>query len=40
MGIIYNTLGLRVGVITHGQSFEQKKEAYNADIVYATNNEL
>ncbi len=40
MGIIYNTLGLRVGVITHSQSFEQKKEAYSADIVYATNNEL
>lgn len=40
MGIIYNTLGLRVGVITHSQSFEQKKDAYSADIVYATNNEL
>lgn len=40
MGIIYKTLGLRVGVITHGQSFEQKQEAYSSDIVYATNNEL
>ena len=40
MGIIYNTLGLRVGVITHNQSFEQKKDAYSADIVYATSNEL
>ncbi|GAB0175072.1 MAG: preprotein translocase subunit SecA [Candidatus Altimarinota bacterium] len=40
MGIIYNTLGLKVDVITHGQSFEQKKAAYSADIVYATNNEL
>ncbi len=40
MGIIYNALGLKVWVITHGQSFEEKKEAYSADIVYATNNEL
>lgn len=40
MGIIYRTLGLSVWVITHGQNFEQKKAAYNSDIVYATNNEL
>ncbi len=40
MGIIYRTLGLSVGVITHGQSFEDKKSAYASDIVYATNNEL
>jgi len=40
MGIIYETLGLRVGIITHGQSFQEKQEAYNSDIVYATNNEL
>ena len=40
MGIIYQTLGLSVGVITHGQSFEDKKSAYASDIVYATNNEL
>ena len=40
MSIIYNTLGLTVGVVTHGQNFEQKKTAYNSDVVYATNNEL
>jgi len=40
MGIIYQTLWLRVGIITHGQSFEEKKNAYSADVVYATNNEL
>lgn len=40
MGIIYNTLGLSVGVVSHGQSFEDKKAAYASNIVYATNNEL
>lgn len=40
MGIIYNTLGLSVGVISHGQSFEEKQASYSSDIVYATNNEL
>ncbi len=40
MSIIYGTLGLTTGVITHGQSFEQKKTAYSCNIVYATNNEL
>ncbi|MDD3302311.1 MAG: preprotein translocase subunit SecA [Candidatus Gracilibacteria bacterium] len=40
MGILYNALGLKVGVITHNQGKRDKKEAYNSDIVYATNNEL
>lgn len=40
MSIIYGTLGLSTGVITHSQSFEDKKLSYSADIVYATNNEL
>lgn len=40
MSIIYNTLGLTVGVVSHGQSFDEKKAAYAANIVYATNNEL
>lgn len=40
MGIIYSTLGLTTGVITHGQSFQEKQEAYSSDVVYATNNEL
>ncbi len=40
MGIIYKALGLSVGVISHGQNFEEKKNAYMCDVVYATNNEL
>lgn len=40
MGIIYATLGLTTGVITHNQSFQEKQLAYTSDIVYATNNEL
>lgn len=40
MSIIYGTLGLTTGVITHGQNFEQKQTAYRSNIVYATNNEL
>ncbi|MBS9783731.1 preprotein translocase subunit SecA [Candidatus Gracilibacteria bacterium] len=40
MGIIYKALGLSVGVISHGQSFEEKKHSYSRDVVYATNNEL
>ena len=40
MGPIYNFLGLTVGVIVAGQSYEEKKEAYTKDIVYGTNNEF
>jgi preprotein translocase subunit SecA len=40
MGQIYNFLGLEVGVILNGQSFEEKKKAYAADITYGTNNEF
>lgn len=40
MGILYNMLGLTVGVITHMQSKEEKKSAYECDVLYATNNEL
>ena len=40
MSIIYNTLGLSVGIITHNQSFQDKKISYSANVVYATNNEL
>lgn len=40
MSIIYGTLGLTTGIITHGQSFDEKRAAYSANIVYATNNEL
>ncbi len=37
---LYEFLGMKVGVITSGQMPEQKKEAYNADIIYGTNNEF
>lgn len=40
MGGLYNYLGLSVGVNVHGMSKEAKKEAYNCDIVYGTNNEF
>ena len=40
MGQIYNFLGLTVGCIIPNLEDEQRKEAYNADITYATNNEL
>lgn len=39
MGQVYNFLGLSVGLIVHGLGFEERKEAYNADITYGTNNE-
>lgn len=40
MGKIYNFLGLSVGCIIAGMPDEAKREAYNSDITYATNNEL
>ncbi|WLD92960.1 preprotein translocase subunit SecA [Alkalihalobacillus sp. AL-G] len=40
MGEIYKYLGLTVGLNVTGMSKEEKKEAYAADITYATNNEL
>ncbi|WP_026878082.1 preprotein translocase subunit SecA [Ignatzschineria larvae DSM 13226] len=40
MGQVYNFLDLTVGVIVSNQSLEEKKAAYQADISYATNNEL
>ena len=40
MGIIYNALGLSVGVIIHNQDNATKQEMYARNIVYATNNEL
>lgn len=39
MGQVYNFLGLSVGLIVHGLGFEERREAYNADITYGTNNE-
>ncbi len=40
MGRLYNWLGLSTGVIKHGLTDEERRAAYNADITYATNNEL
>ncbi|MCK5004777.1 MAG: preprotein translocase subunit SecA, partial [Candidatus Aminicenantes bacterium] len=40
MGKIYTFLGLSVGVIKHGMNDEERKEAYNCDITYGTNNEF
>ncbi len=37
---IYERLGLTVGVTRAGQPTAEKREAYAADITYATNNEL
>jgi len=40
MWLLYEMLGLTVGVITHDQGNNTKKEHYHCDIVYATNNEM
>ncbi|HXG81123.1 MAG TPA: preprotein translocase subunit SecA [Sphingomicrobium sp.] len=40
MGQIYQFLGMSVGVIVPNLSDYERREAYNCDITYATNNEL
>ena len=40
MGRVYGFLGLKTGLIVHDQKGNEKREAYAADITYATNNEL
>ena len=40
MGEIYEFLGLSVGCITSGIDDEARKEAYNCDVTYGTNNEF
>ena len=40
MGKVYGFLGLKTGLIVHGQTSPEKQEAYNADITYGTNNEI
>ncbi|QMT16523.1 preprotein translocase subunit SecA [Planococcus maritimus] len=40
MGRLYNWLGLTVGLNVNSLTKEQKREAYQADITYSTNNEL
>jgi len=39
MGKIYRFLGMSVGIIVHDMPEDKRKEAYNADITYGTNNE-
>ncbi|MBT2581692.1 preprotein translocase subunit SecA [Planococcus sp. ISL-109] len=40
MGELYNWLGLTVGLNINSLTKDQKREAYEADITYSTNNEL
>ena len=40
MGKVHRFLGLKVGLIVHGLTSAERREAYNADITYGTNNEL
>ena len=39
MGKLYAFLGLTVGCVIHGISEQARRDAYNADITYGTNNE-
>ncbi|MCC0056913.1 MAG: preprotein translocase subunit SecA [Rhodobiaceae bacterium] len=40
MGQVYGFLGLTTGVIVHGVTDEERREAYACDVTYGTNNEL
>ena len=40
MSGLYNYLGLSVGCVVHGQTPQEKKQAYDCDITYGTNNEF
>ena len=40
MGEIFNYLGLSVGTITSASTPEERKKAYQSDIIYGTNNEF
>src|SRR5690606_16698404 len=40
MGRLYRFLGLSVGVVVAGQDGATKRQAYQADITYGTNNEF
>ncbi len=40
MGRLYKFLGLKVGVIVNDLDDHERKEAYNSDITYGTNNEF
>ncbi|MGN0142820.1 MAG: preprotein translocase subunit SecA [Roseburia sp.] len=40
MGQVHEFLGLKVGVVLNSMNNEERREAYNCDITYVTNNEL
>jgi preprotein translocase subunit SecA len=40
MGKVFAQLGMTTGVIAHGMTDPERREAYACDITYATNNEL
>jgi len=40
MGPVHEFLGLKVGVIQHDMTDAERRDAYNCDITYVTNNEL
>ncbi len=40
MGRVHEFLGLTTGLVVHGQTSKEKREAYACDITYGTNNEF
>ena len=40
MGKVYGALGMSTGIIVHGLSDDERRQAYACDVTYATNNEL
>ena len=40
MGQVHEFLGLKVGVVLNDMKSEERRDAYNCDITYVTNNEL
>ena len=40
MGKVFSYMGLSVGLVIHGVSNEERRNAYNCDITYGTNNEF
>ena len=40
MGNVYRFMGLSCGILIHGLTAQQRREAYAADVTYGTNNEM
>lgn len=40
MGRVFKALGMSTGIMQNGQTIPEKREQYNADITYGTNNEF